>query len=59
MTKEQAFKEIESRIDSLQELMTECSEILYNAGYNQAIEDAVFVQPTPHINAMKIRSLKK
>lgn len=38
--KEQAFKNIEGRIETIQNLSTEIIELIYVAGYNEAIEDA-------------------
>ena len=40
MTKEQIFKMIDGRINTMQGLAFECIELIYNAGYNEAIEAA-------------------
>lgn len=62
MTKEQIFKMIEGRIDTIQALSFECIELIYNSGYNEAIEDAALEAASHHqdINtAIVIRKLKK
>lgn len=41
MTKEQILKLIESRIDTMTALVTESIELIYNAGYNESVEDCV------------------
>lgn len=38
--KEQALKDIEGRIESIQQLSIECIEHIYLAAYNEAIEAA-------------------
>lgn len=60
MNKEQMFKLIESRIDTMQSLTLECIELIYNAGYNDGIE-AIIPTATAdyHISADEIRRLKK
>lgn len=40
MSKEQAFKMIEGRIETIQRLSIECIEYIYSAGWNEAIETA-------------------
>jgi hypothetical protein len=40
-TKEQVLKLIEGRIETMQQLSIECIELIYNAGYNEAIDDAL------------------
>lgn len=62
MSKEQIFKMIESRIDTMQNLAIECAELIYNAGYNEGIEKAA--QAIQHesdgmMHDVIIRKLKK
>lgn len=58
MNKDQAFKILEGRIDVMQTLMIESIEIIYNAAYNEAIEDAIKI--TEHSGyAEQIMELKK
>lgn len=38
--KEQALKMIEGRIETITNLSLECIEMIYNAGYNDALEKA-------------------
>ena len=40
MTKEEVWKVIESKINTLQSLTIECVELIYNGAYNEAIEAA-------------------
>jgi len=40
-SKEQVLKMIEGRIDTMQTLALESIELLYNAGYNEAIQDVL------------------
>lgn len=63
--KEQAIKNIEGRIETIQTLSTECMELIYNAGYNEAIEAAAIAcdaegdyNPASYY-CEAIRSLKK
>lgn len=62
-SKEQVFKLIEGRIDTMQALTIECIELIYNAGYNDAIEEAALVVDATNewgfAIAGKIRELKK
>lgn len=65
--KEQAFKNIEGRIDSIQKLSIECVEYIYLAAYNEAIEAAAKIiddcnREGPYNaigGARRIRELKK
>lgn len=60
MTKEQVFKQIEGRIETMQNTMIECIEMIYNAGYNDGIEAVVPVATADyHVTAEEIRRLKK
>lgn len=56
--KEQAFKIMEGRIDTIQKLSTELIEFIYNAAYNAAIEAAA-KEVDGGLNAEAIRKLKK
>lgn len=40
---EQIFKMLEGRIDTASNLLIECFELIYNAGYNEGIEKAAIV----------------
>ena len=57
--KEQALKNIEGRIKTIQKLSTECIELIYNAAYNEAIEDVLRQQRVDEYCAVEIRKLKK
>lgn len=57
--KEQAFKNIEGRIDTIQKLSVECIEYIYDAAWNEAIEAAANVNTTDEYVADEIRKLKK
>ena len=58
--KEEAFKKIEGRVDKAQEIMVEIFEIIYAAGYNEAIEEAIKqLDPYDVHLATRMRSLKK
>lgn len=60
MSKEQVLKQLESRIETMQNTMIECIEMIYNAGYNDGIEAVVPVATFDyHVTAAEIRSLKK
>jgi hypothetical protein len=60
MTKEQIFKMIEGRVDTMQNLMLECIELIYNSGYNEGIEAVIPVATADyHVTAQEIRKLKK
>lgn len=59
--KEQAFKNVEGRIDTIQKLSIEILEYVYLAAYNEAIEDAIKMceHSGNQISGANIRSLKK
>ena len=61
--KEQAFKMIEGRIESIQKLSLECIEFIYLAAYNEAIEEAAKccenLNRSQPFAANEIRKLKK
>ncbi len=63
MSKEQIFKQIEGRIDTAQNMMLECIELIYNAGYNDGIEAALKeINSKSHILlplAARVEGLKK
>lgn len=57
--KEQIFKMIEGRVDTMQTLSLECIELIYNAGYNEGIEAAAKVADSDYHCSEEIRGLKK
>jgi len=58
--KEQAFKMIEGRIESIQKLSIECIEFIYIAAYNEAINDCLAnMNSDNYIIAETIRKLKR
>lgn len=62
--KEQIFKMLEGKIETMQTLAVECIELIYNAGYNEAIEAAALKVPKYEDDNMNdireaIRQLKK
>lgn len=59
MTKEQILKMIEGRIDMMTALAVESIELIYNAGYNEGVEDAYRVASETTEYAEEIRKLKK
>ncbi len=59
-TKEQIFKMLEGRIDTMQALAIESIELIYNAGYNDGIEAVIPVATADyHVTAEELRRLKK
>lgn len=62
MTKEQILKLVESKIDTCQQLAIESIELIYNAGYNEGVEDCVKeieASNGPSWLAVNIRRLNK
>lgn len=61
-SKEQIFKMLEGRLETMQTMALESIELIYNAGYNEAIEEAAKLAEgnnTGTASANQIRSLKK
>lgn len=62
MSKEQMIMLIEGRINTIQSLMIECIELIYNGAYNEAIETAAKLIERDEVfspAANEIRRLKK
>lgn len=62
MNIENRFKMLEGRIDIIQKLSSECIELIYNAGYNEAIEEAaqaIHHESDGMLHSEIIRKLKK
>lgn len=61
MTKEQVLKLIEGRVDTMTALAIESIELIYNAEYNEGIEDALRVLDNydDKERFVEIRKLKK
>jgi hypothetical protein len=58
--KGQILKMIEGRIDTMQTLAMESIELIYNAGYNEALDKAADIASnTDKLLAAKILGLKK
>lgn len=64
-SKEQAFKMIEGRIDTMQALAVECVELIYNSAYNEGIETAARylemnnLDQNGNADIIEVRKLKK
>lgn len=58
-SKEQIFKMIEGRTETMQTLAVECIELIFNAGYNEAIEAALNEAMSDSEIFEAIRRLKK
>jgi len=61
MTKEQILKLIDGRVDTMTALAIESIELIYNAGYNEGIEDVVkeLIERKKLGTAELIKGLKK
>lgn len=59
MTKDQVLKLLEGRIETMQQLSIECIELIYNAGYNEALNKAYEVASETTHYAHEILKLKK